>query len=60
MKDYKTTITGLILAILIGVQPIVETGEIDLKKDWLKLLIASGIAIFGFLTKDYNKKENDN
>ena len=60
MKNYKTTITGLILAILIGLQPIVENGEIDLKKDWLKLMTASGIAIFGFLTKDNNKKENDN
>lgn len=54
MKNYKTTITGFILAAFIAAQPIVENGDFEFKRDWLKLLFAIGIATFGLSTKDHN------
>ena len=52
MKNFKTTLTGLILAVLNALQPIIDTGEIVLKRDWLRLLISVGIATLGYYTKD--------
>jgi hypothetical protein len=48
MTNWKTTLTGAILAIIVAVQPIIETGVID----WEKIAFASVIALFGYLTKD--------
>lgn len=56
MKNYKTTISGFIIAILMAIQPIAENG-FDLQKDWLKYSIAIGIALFGFMAKDQSKDE---
>jgi hypothetical protein len=56
MKNWKTTLTGIILAILLAVQPLAD-GVIDFKKDWFKFLIAIGIAIFGFFAKDTNTQD---
>ena len=50
MKNYRTTIIGGILAIIIAVQPILETGAVD----WKKLGIAALVALFGYLAKDSN------
>jgi len=48
MKSYKTTIIGAILAAIIAVQPLIETGSFDLKK----VALAAFIALFGYLAKD--------
>jgi len=55
MKDIKTTLTGLFLALLVAVQPLTTVDGFDIKKDWLQVLIAIGIATLGFFTKDSNK-----
>jgi hypothetical protein len=51
MTNFKTTLVGAALAIIVAVQPIIETGLID----WKKIGLAAVIGLFGFLTKDYNK-----
>ena len=48
MKSYKTTIIGAVLAVIIAVQPLIETGIIDYKKVGL----AAIIALFVYLAKD--------
>lgn len=50
MKSYKTTIIGLILAIIVAVQPMIATGEIN----WKAVGMAALIAAFGFVSKDAN------
>lgn len=50
MKSWKTTISGCMIAVIIAIQPIVETGVID----WKKVLIAALIAAFSFVAKDNN------
>jgi hypothetical protein len=60
MKDLKTTLTGLVLAVLIAVQPLTTADGFDIKKDWLQLVIAGAIAVFGWLSKDsHNPTNND-
>jgi hypothetical protein len=59
MKDFKTTLTGIILAILIAVQPLTTADGFDLKKDWLQVVIAGAIALFGWLSKDANDKPKE-
>jgi hypothetical protein len=51
MTNFKTTLTGALLAIIVAVQPIIETGVIN----WKQIGLAAVIGLFGFLTKDYNK-----
>ena len=51
MNNWKTTVTGAVLAIIVAVQPIIETGLID----WKKIAFASIIALFGYLAKDVEK-----
>ncbi len=48
MKDWKTTIAGAVLAAVVAVQPIVESGNID----WKDLAFAALIAAFGYLAGD--------
>lgn len=48
MKNWRTTLIGGLLAIVIAVQPIIETGTID----WKKVGMAAVIALFGYLVKD--------
>jgi len=48
MRSFKTTIIGAVLATVIAVQPLIETGIIDYKKVGL----AAIIALFGYLAKD--------
>jgi hypothetical protein len=54
MRNWKTSLTGFFLAILLAIQPLAETGTFDLKRDWMRYLIAIGIATFGFLSKDHD------
>jgi len=48
MRSYKTTIIGAILACIIAIQPLIETGVIDYKK----IGLAAIIALFGYISKD--------
>jgi len=48
MKDWKTTIAGAILAALVAIQPIVESGNVD----WTAVIFAALIAAFGYLVRD--------
>ena len=47
--------TGLILAVLVALQPLTETGDLNLKRDWFRFLISILMAIFGFISKDFDK-----
>jgi hypothetical protein len=51
-KNKKTTITGLILAVLVGIQPLTTVEGFDIKKDWFQLILAGAIAVFGWLAQD--------
>jgi len=53
MKSWKTTLVGLALASMIAIQPL-TTDELDLKKDWFKFVVAIGIAVFGYFSKDHD------
>lgn len=54
MKNYKTTLSGIALAVLLAIQPLAETGEFDLKRDWLKYSVAILIALFAYFSKDHD------
>ncbi len=61
LKYWKTSLGGLIMAILLAIQPLAMSGEaFDFQKDWMQYLIAILIAIVGFIIKDPGKKEEDN
>ena len=51
MKNWKTTLVGLLIAVLIAIQPIIETGEAK----WTTVILAAAIAAFGFIAKDFDK-----
>lgn len=51
-KNKKTTITGLILAVLVAVQPLTTVEGFDIAKDWFQLILAGAIAVFGWLAQD--------
>lgn len=55
MRNPKTTITGVILGGLMASQPVIENGDFNFKRDWLKLVISIGIFALGLLSKDHNK-----
>ena len=42
-------ILGCICAALVATEPLINTGTIDLKRDWYKLVFASCVAIYSFL-----------
>ena len=48
--DLITTILGVIIAVGVAVQPLIQTGQID----WKQVAIAAIIAAFGYFT---NKKQ---
>ena len=50
MKNWKTTLVGVLLAVVVAIQPIVSTGIVD----WGLLVIAALIAALGVLAKDFN------
>ena len=50
MKNYKTTITGALLALIIAVEPIISKGTID----WKAAGIAALVAIVTYFAKDNN------
>lgn len=52
MKNYKTTTIGIILGVLVTVQPILSNGTFDSAKDWINLVIGIAISALGYLSKD--------
>lgn len=50
MKNWQTTLFGILTAAIVAMQPIIETGNID----WKQLGYAAMIAVFGYLVKDHN------
>ncbi len=50
MRNWKTTIVGLIGAIAIAIQPYLESGAFDTKA----LITAAVVAAFGVIAKDFN------
>lgn len=55
MRNPKTTVTGIILGSVMAAQPIIENGDFDAKRDWLKLVISVGVFLLGILAKDPKK-----
>jgi len=54
MKDWKTTVLGVAMAIVIAVQPLIKDGIID----WKAVGFGALIGLFGYLSKDAsNPKE---
>ena len=49
-SSWKTTIVGAVLAAVIAVSPIIQTGVVD----WKQVGIAALVAIFGFISKDFD------
>lgn len=61
LEHWKTSLGGLIMAILLAIQPLAMDGEaFDFQRDWFRYLLAILIAIVGFWIKDPNKKEESN
>jgi hypothetical protein len=52
--DLKTTLIGAILAILIAVQPLIQTGTVD----WKAVGFGALIALFGYLTDKKDTPKN--
>lgn len=48
MKNWRTTLVGGVLAIVIAVEPIISTGVID----WRRVGVAALIALVSYLAKD--------
>lgn len=57
MNNPKTTVTGIILGGVMAAQPIIDNGDFDAKRDWLKLVISVGVFLLGILAKDPKKAE---
>lgn len=60
MKNYKTTLIGVIGAIWLVIQPIISNGTFNFSTDWKSLVYASLTAAFGFFAKDFNVSGTDN
>jgi hypothetical protein len=52
MKNWKTSLVGCIIAVCVAVQPLLGvTGKLD----WKSIALAAVIALFGFISKDFDK-----
>lgn len=55
MKSYKTSLVGLLLAVIVAIQPIVEGTGYHLDGASIsKLIFAGTLAALGFLSKDHD------
>lgn len=60
LEHWRTSLGGLIMAILLAIQPLVIGGEaFDFQRDWMRYLVAILIAIVGFIMNDPSKKANN-
>jgi len=48
MTNWKTTILGILAAIMIAVAPLIQTGQVD----WKAVALAAAVALFGYFAKD--------
>lgn len=48
MKNWRTTLAGAVLAVVIAVQPFIESGAWDLKS----VAVAAFVALLSYLAKD--------
>lgn len=55
MKNWKTTLIGLLTAILNAVLPIVNNGQIQPRD----IAVSAGIAALGYFSKDFNVTGGD-
>lgn len=55
MKDWRSTIAGAMLAAIVAIQPIIESGQID----WINILIAAAIAALGYIVRDPGKASKE-
>jgi len=55
MNHYKTTIGGVILGGLTAAQPIIENGDFNIKRDWIKIAVSVGVFLLGLLSHDPKK-----
>lgn len=62
LEHWRTSLGGLVMAILLAVQPLAMGGEaFDFQRDWIRYLVAILIAAVGFIIKDPAKKtDNEN
>jgi len=58
MKNYRTLLAGIGLAIFVGCLPIIQKGDFDIRKDWPYLIGAALSAISGYLQKDAKESTN--
>ena len=52
MNNPKTTIAGVILGSVMAAQPIIENGDFDAKRDWVKIVVSVGVFLLGILSHD--------
>jgi hypothetical protein len=50
LTNWKTTLIGALLAIVVAIQPLITTGSIE----WSQVILAALIALLGFLAKDFD------
>lgn len=51
MKNWRTTIIGATLAVLMAIQPFVDLVE-GQEVNWLQVAFSACFALFGYLSKD--------
>jgi hypothetical protein len=56
MKNWKTTLTGIIGAIWLVAEPIIKKGDFNIKTDWPQLVGAILIGIGGAVSHDATAK----
>jgi hypothetical protein len=57
MKDWRTTLLGMLGAIAIGIEPVISTGHVN----WRQIGLAAFIALMSYLAADARKgSTNDN
>lgn len=55
-KSWRSTAIGAVLATVIAVQPIIETGNVN----WKQLAMAALVALLGYVVKDGNVTHSNN
>lgn len=56
MNNPKTTVAGIILGSVMAAQPIIENGDFEPKRDWIKIVVSVGVFILGIFAHDPRKR----